>query len=176
MRLFIAVSFTKDVEDGLVLAQNKLREESRSGNFSARENLHLTLAFIGETDRLDDVCRIMDRSVGRELEIEISGGGRFDDIYWARVSENAALSALAKRLQKELRDAGFDIEDRPFKPHITLARGLVPINSLQYPRVSVKQMTAKISEITLMKSERVGGKLIYTPLYSVSMQKSDTHG
>lgn len=169
MRLFIAVNFNDEIINELLCAQSSLREVSCGGNFSRRENLHLTLAFIGETDRADDIKKIIDESVGAPFDLEISGGGRFGDLYWAGISKNPPLAALAHRLQNNLRDAGFDIEVREWRPHITLVRRFVPLNSLQYPRILVKPCRMKVCSVRLMKSEKVGGKLVYTAIYSKNM-------
>jgi nitroreductase len=48
MRLFIAINFNTDTRNRLIALQEELRTKSQSGNFSRDENLHLTLAFIGE--------------------------------------------------------------------------------------------------------------------------------
>ena len=50
MRLFIAVSLSPPVREALLAAQRELRRQGR-GAFPPPENLHLTLAFLGETDR-----------------------------------------------------------------------------------------------------------------------------
>lgn len=54
MRLFVAIRFSPAVEQALWAAVGDLRRQG-DGTFTRRENLHLTLAFIGETDRLEEV-------------------------------------------------------------------------------------------------------------------------
>ena len=49
MRLFIAINFDDKIKDELCLLTDELKNYSVSGNFTRRENLHLTLVFIGET-------------------------------------------------------------------------------------------------------------------------------
>lgn len=48
MRLFIAINFPPEPVAAFVRAQDALRRASPSASFSRRENLHLTLAFLGE--------------------------------------------------------------------------------------------------------------------------------
>jgi len=50
MRLFIAINFSTDTKDKLQALCDELRKVSSRGRFSLRENLHLTLAFLGECD------------------------------------------------------------------------------------------------------------------------------
>ena len=48
MRLFIAINFGENELDSFEAARDRLRERAGRGNYSRRENLHLTLAFLGE--------------------------------------------------------------------------------------------------------------------------------
>ena len=62
MRLFIAINFDPETKRKLLEVQHRLRELGK-GNFSREDNLHLTLAFIGEVpmERLEDVKAAMDQ-------------------------------------------------------------------------------------------------------------------
>ena len=48
MRLFIAILFEENIINALTHFQDNLKAKGVKGNFSRRENLHITLAFIGE--------------------------------------------------------------------------------------------------------------------------------
>ena len=48
MRLFVAINFNNETRSRLLDLRDELRGKSQRGNFTAPENLHLTLAFIGE--------------------------------------------------------------------------------------------------------------------------------
>jgi 2'-5' RNA ligase len=50
MRLFVAINFNDDTRSRLLALGEEIRSHSVRGNFSAPENLHLTLAFLGECD------------------------------------------------------------------------------------------------------------------------------
>ena len=50
MRLFIAVDFNDEILDMLRNCQRQLQAQVRSASLTAEENLHLTLAFLGETE------------------------------------------------------------------------------------------------------------------------------
>lgn len=162
MRLFVAITFSPEVKAALLDAQTQLRAVSTDGNFTREENLHLTLAFIGESKDLITIRRVIDRSAGEAFSMAIGGAGRFGDLYWVGIEENPALRALADRLCKGLRAAGFPIEDRPFKAHITLVRQL---RAAKPPRIDVPRTEMPVTRISLMKSERINGKLTYTEVY-----------
>lgn len=162
MRLFIAIQFSEEVRHTLLSQIDALKAQATAGNFTRPENLHLTLAFIGESDRAGELRQIIDRCACPPFELAISGGGRFGSLYWVGVEKNPALRALGENLQAALRAEGFAIEERAFKPHITIARQLEtnkPV-SIDAPRTAMA-----VSRVSLMKSERVGGRLVYTEVY-----------
>lgn len=163
MRLFIAIRFSREVEAALGRAIASLRAVSAGGNFTRAENLHLTLAFIGESRETKTLCRVIDKCAGAAFPLAVGGAGRFGDLYWVGVAPNPALEALAGRLQEELRRTGFPVEARPFRPHITIARRVQGAHPLAFeaPRA---EMT--VTRISLMESLRQGGKLVYRELYA----------
>lgn len=166
MRLFVAVRFSPAVERALWRAVGDLRRRGE-GTFTRRENLHLTLAFIGETDRLEDAKRaVAEAAQGGPLQLEVGGPlGRFGELWWAGVRGGEPLAALAAAVQSALRAKGFSIERRPWRPHVTLVRrwrGALPETA-----VVPAAMTAQ--RISLMRSDRVEGRLIYTEVFSAKL-------
>ncbi len=162
MRLFIAIQFSEEVRQTLLSQIDALKKQVTAGNFTRPENLHLTLAFIGESDRAGGLRRIIDRCTCPTFELAVSGGGHFGSLYWVGVEKNPALSALAERLRAELLAEGFALEERAFKPHITIARQLEPDKPVS---VSAPRTAMTVSRISLMRAERIGGKLVYTEVY-----------
>jgi RNA 2',3'-cyclic 3'-phosphodiesterase len=95
------------------------------------EPLHLTLKFLGDTPRFmpDAVSAAITEVCSRHarLEFEIAGLGAFPraerpSVVWAGVSPAEPLAALAAELDAHLEPLGFPPEQRPFHPHVTLAR------------------------------------------------------
>ncbi len=166
MRLFIALHFSAEIEEMLLEAIRQLREQATGGNFTRRENLHLTLAFIGESGRAAEIIQAMDRAPGQAFSLTVGGGGRFGDLYWVGVEQNPALAALAAALRQELAQAGLDFDRKPFKPHITIAR---QVAAAAPPRLEIPRLAMTVSRIALMKSERAGGRLVYTEVYAKAL-------
>ncbi len=162
MRLFIAIRFSEEILDTLLRAQEQLRRLGARGNYSAPENLHLTLVFIGESSDVLTLRRVIDRAAGAAFPLAVSGTGRFGDLWWAGVEKNPALEALAARLREGCKRAGFRIDEKPFRAHVTLAREL---KSETPPRADVPRTEMTVTRVSLMKSERLGGKLTYTEVY-----------
>lgn len=179
MRLFTAITLNDEIKDQLFQLITELRNRTSGGTYSLKENLHLTLNFIGETNRIDLVKQAMNQAVEKakaeSFVLSIHGCGRFKrregDIYWIGVEQSQYLSKLQKELVKELKNAGFfDVDDREYKPHLTLARKISAdgevLNKLEQ---STRSMNMPVSKISLMKSERIQGKLIYTEIYHVEL-------
>ncbi|NCB51397.1 MAG: RNA 2',3'-cyclic phosphodiesterase [Clostridia bacterium] len=170
MRLFVAVHFSPEVRRALLTAMNEIRRTARDANVTRPENLHLTLAFIGETNDIRGAREALDGIVCPAFELTVGGSGRFGDLLWAGISENQALATLAEDIQNALRDRGFDIERRPFKPHITLARQVRSEGPL---RLIIPDTKMIVSRVSLMKSERVNGRLTYTEVYGKVLGRTE---
>lgn len=166
MRLFTAIPFSEAVCAALLEAQAQLRWQGAQANFTRPENLHLTLAFLGETPRQRDAVRVMDAAVCPSFAMTVEGGGRFGQLYWAGVTADALLEKLASRLQNSLRAAGFAVEKRPFRPHITLARQLTAPGPV---RVSVVRTEMTAERMLLLRSDRINGRLVYTPVHETRL-------
>ena len=167
MRLFIAVRLSRPVLEQLVLAQKALRRQGAAGNFSREENLHLTLAFLGETENTAGAMAAMRRAAGGgAISLTVSGSGRFGSLWWAGSGENPRLSELAETLSRELCRRGFAMEKRAFRPHITLARQVTCPRPI---RLEIPPRTMTVRSLSLMKSERAAGKLVYTELGRVPL-------
>lgn len=162
MRLFIAVHFSNEVKTGLQKTINVLKGQTISGNFTRPENLHLTLVFIGESNELDAIIKVIDRAAPPIFELKVGGFGRFGSLYWVGIEKNPALMNLVHHLKYGLRDSGFNIEERAFKPHITIAREVRANGQLH---VDVPKMRMTVGRISLMKSERLAGKITYSEVY-----------
>ena len=166
MRLFIAIRFDEGMLAALADAQAAMREAGVSGNYTSRENLHLTLAFIGEYDDPDAVLAAIERAGFRQMELRLEGVGCFGDLFWAGLAENKALQAYVKRLRRELAEAGIPFDRKHFSPHVTLirrasARGGGP---LPVPAGGAPSGRMVATHVSLMRSDRGKNGMIYTEL------------
>jgi len=166
MRLFIALHFSEEVRHLLIRTIEELKCQSVSGNFTRPENLHLTLAFLGETSQAEAAKNAIDQSVVPAFSMTVGGFGHFGSLYWVGIEPNQQLNDLAEKLQSTLCRGGFQIEDRKFKPHITVAR---QVRTNSRPRVIVPNVTMPVNRLSLMESERIDGKLVYTELYGKAL-------
>ena len=162
MRLFVAVRFSPAVRSALLDGISALRRQGK-GTFTRPENLHLTLAFIGETANAALAKEVLEQlHTTKPFSMTVGGLGHFDDLWWTGIRENRELEALALSVQSALRQAGFAIEKRRWRPHVTLVR------RWQGPRptATVRETAMTVDRICLMESLRVDGRLVYKELYS----------
>lgn len=176
MRLFIAILFDKMVTDALFQVEQAFAAQAVSGNFTRYENLHLTLAFLGETpqNRCVAVREAMQACITAPFSLLFEEFGAFRDLYWVGAAPSAPLTLLQKRLAGALRERGFALEDRPFRPHITLGRQIVlPAGfSVAAFRQSLSRTPAAVQSISLMRSERIDGRLRYTQVDSLPLRRN----
>lgn len=127
-RLFLGVPVTERVRRAL---SAQLQREEIPGRAVPPENWHLTLRFLGDTDREARerlVQALGSRELGSRFAVGFGGLGAFPRaaraaVLWVGVGQGAdALRALAARVEEAVRRAGFPADARPFTPHLTLSR------------------------------------------------------
>lgn len=122
-RLFTALSLPEIAADALAQLQSGVD----GARWVAPENFHLTLQFIGETDRhgLADVHSALQGVTAPAFDLALSGCGFFGEskprALWVGAAANPALAHLQAKLATALGRAGFPGEKRKFIPHVTLA-------------------------------------------------------
>ncbi|HEX3021299.1 MAG TPA: RNA 2',3'-cyclic phosphodiesterase, partial [Lachnospiraceae bacterium] len=177
MRLFIAINFTERMKDDLDEMVNNLKKQSESGTFTRKENLHLTLAFLGEVSKeeVTTIVDVMEHSVIPAFTLTISEFGKFriqrESLYWCGVRMTESLKNLQGKLLYGLKIARFAPDDKPYKPHITLGRRCKMKESFSENdfQNSLPEMVMQVEKISLMKSERVKGILTYTEVVAVRL-------
>lgn len=132
MRAFLAIDVDSEVRERVTELVRELRPVLDRGRFVSKENLHLTLRFLGETtkDKVDAIASRLSQSTAAvsELVIGFRGLGVFPNPRRARVlwvgttAPPNELFALQSTIEKEARKLGFEPEPGAFHPHLTVAR------------------------------------------------------
>jgi len=162
MILFTAIELSETAKGALCDVMENMRSIGVTGNYTRRENLHLTLAYIGESEDAESIIHVMNNICVQPFSLNLRGVGSFGDILWAGVEQSDVLINMAEELKRELRAVGFEIERRPFKPHITLVR---KASGFCLDDILVPQVEMTVRKMTLFHSHRVDGVLMYTPLF-----------
>ena len=175
MRLFISINFSPETLAALIAAREGLRALAGGrGSFTPDANLHLTLAFLGETEPglVPLALEAMREAGARPFELVFDRAGRFKradgGIWWAGGPENPALAAVQRRLARGLASRGFELEARRFIPHVTLARRVPELEGL--PELFETPVTERVGALSLMRSELGRGAPRYTELERVALE------
>ncbi len=179
LRTFIALELDDHILDGLRNAQSQLADPADKINWVGRDNLHVTLKFLGDVaeDRIADLCaRVRAAAVGvRAFDYDVRGlictppHGPLRMI-WGGIDDRSGLMAvLHDQLDQALSGLGFKEENRLFRAHITVAR----IKRVQDPaafRAAVREFAqtefgvAHADEVVAYASTLTQDGPIYAPL------------
>ena len=147
MRLFIAINLNEEMKDALIDIRDTMRTYGIRGKDTPPENMHLTLAFIGEYDDPERVKEVVESIEIRPFEMKLKGIGAFRDLWWVGTENSAPLMAISRRLRRALAEADIPFDKKKFSP-ITENGGV--------------SMT--VDHISLMRSDRGKCGMIYTEL------------
>ena len=161
MRLFIAIQLSDEMKKALVGYMHDLKKQGVEGNYVPAQNLHMTLAFIGEYDNPGQIKEILRSLPLPEFRLSLSEKGNFGNILWAGVEGNQKLAAYVKALRAALSAEEVPCDTDKFIPHITLIRKASAKKPIQTPLPKADMMVKKAS---LMKSEQKNGKVSYREL------------
>lgn len=167
MRLFIAIQFEENMIDALTDFQDSLRAQGVTGNFTRRENLHITLAFLGDHGDPHEVLDAMEQVDFSPFGISLEGVGSFGDLFWAGIAENTELAGYVKRLRRELSARGIPYDKKKFSPHITLIRKASYRHGRQIPVPVAPEGSMMATRVSLMRSERGKQGMIYTEVGNI---------
>jgi len=130
MRLFVALELPAAVRENLVALLKALRAVSPQTRWVRPENLHLTLKFIGEVPETEFAVIRNALAAARSdqpVALEFRGLGFFPNekrprVFWAGIEASPNLKTLAAEIDRAMEKLGIPCEQRPFSPHLTLAR------------------------------------------------------
>jgi 2'-5' RNA ligase len=145
------------------------------GNFTTRENMHLTLAFIGEYSDPEFISDILSDIDLEPVRLVIDGFGSFGDTYWIGIKEDKGLAANVKRIRRALSDNGIPFDKKKFTPHMTIARKITYEKG--FPADSPFPAAMDVGYIALMRSDRGKNGMIYTVIdeYEIEPSGQDTY-
>lgn len=174
MRAFIALEPPEGFVENIV-AMARVLSAAVEGRFIPRQNYHVTLAFLGNVDEAQarEAMDAMDEACAGDAAVPMrpDGLGKFgrasDATLWMGLAPEPELTGLAERLREALMSRGIGFDDKPFLPHITLARrarlpkGALP--ELAFP------LPCNAACATLFKSTLSRDGAQYKPLYEIEL-------
>ena len=161
MRLFIAIEFNEEILQALTNLQSEWKVLGIRGNITPVQNLHLTLAFIGEYGNPTAVLEAMNSVPFGAFNVRLDGIGSFRDLYWAGIAENVALANYVRRLRKALAEHAVPFDRKKFSPHITLVRRAEFNGSMEELLKNPPSGEMEVKTVSLMSSTRGKNGMIY---------------
>src|SRR5438445_4718637 len=129
MRIFIGIDLDPEVRARIELFLEGVEGFAPEARWARPESLHVTLKFIGEQppERVEAITERLRRVEGSAFEIHAGGYGFFPTakaprVFWIGIHAGPQLTELAEKLDVATAELGIPREDRPFSPHLTLAR------------------------------------------------------
>ena len=163
MRLFVGISPTEEIRKSLVKMQKYLDRHGVTGTFMESENLHMTLAFIGEYPEADSVLDAMEEVSFEPFTIVLDHLGTFrQSIVWGGITPSEQLEKTVRKLRHSLAKAGIPFDNASFTPHFTLARHADFSKGI--PPVDIPPVSMSVDQLTLYRSDRGKNGMIYTPI------------
>lgn len=192
VRLFVAINLPEAVRRRLAVVQTAIAAQGFSLRWARPEGIHLTLAFLGSTDasRIPAVEQAVAGAAARHdpFELGVRGLGCFPTgdrarprVLWAGLEgELQALAGLQRDVALALRQAGVQLEVRPFQPHATLGRAQAPLDGAQARRLQPLLAAAAyepygnwmVQTMDLMGSKLQRGGSVYTVLRVAPLGRS----
>jgi 2'-5' RNA ligase len=130
VRLFVALDIPEDVRAALRAFMAPLRRVAPAARWTRTEGQHVTLKFLGNVgeEKLEAIRSVLSPLRSPEPVRMVFRGANFfpnvrrPRVFWAGVESSENLATLAADVEGALVAAGFAPEERPFHPHLTLAR------------------------------------------------------
>jgi 2'-5' RNA ligase len=185
MRTFIAVEPPDAVRKELGSLTGRLRTHLPDVRWVNPWNIHLTLRFLGEIDhaRIQALEAAVTQAASQlgPFELVVGSLGFFGDqasprVIWLGLENPTQLVRLAEGVEKEVVEAGFGRTDKPFKPHLTLARVKKRLaSSPNWERIRgelpEKWPAWPVEEVCIIKSTLTPGGPVYETLVSCALKR-----
>ena len=178
MRAFAAITIPEEIRKLYSKLCRSMRETADM-SVVRPDKMHITLAFFKDLDKnhIDKVREALQQVKPKSLEIRCCGLGKFSRRGIPSVifveTQSEALSSFAKEFRNKLKEAGVPFDDKPFKPHLTVAR-IRNVSDLNIFERMYRRAKADFSEasffadgVTLFSSDMISYKTIFKTELSV---------
>jgi len=129
MRIFIGIDLDEEIRGKIARFLEGVSGFAPEARWVRPESLHVTLKFIGEQkpEQVEAITPRLREIESSRVEIEVSGHGFFPTaksprVFWIGIHSGPQLAQLARDIDSAVAELGIAREDRPFSPHLTLAR------------------------------------------------------
>ena len=170
MRLFIAIQLNEEAKQAIEDVQKVLRWQNIQGKYIPSENLHVTLAFIGEYRDPDAVMELLESISFKPFSVTMNEICCSEELWWAGFDPSPELDNLARQVRHTLADGDVPFDKKSFTPHVTILRK-PDYSQGRIAHISVTPVTMEVSGFSLMLSTQGKNGMIYTELGSIEAQE-----
>ena len=149
MRLFIAIRLNEEATQAVEGVKEVLRWQNIQGKYTSRENLHVTLAFIGEYGDPDAVMELLESISFKPFSVSMNEICCSEELWWAGFDESPELENLARQIRHVLADGDVPFDKKSFNPHVTILRK-PDYSHGRISHISVTPVTMVVSEFSLI--------------------------
>ena len=179
MRVFVALDIPQRTKDNLERSSQQFEQFANGGNFTKKENYHLTLHFLGNVEESNLIYVQSAMDAVRYLpapQLQINAFTLLPSgIVCAKIRHNANLSALHDKLGDKLEERGFMVEHRAYRPHVTMIRKksfTLPFSEVT-KSVDVFNMPFTCCDLVLYESVFGDSGVTYKPLYTITLKSNE---
>lgn len=126
MRLFVGIPVSEEIRGNISDYMGELEGWAPGTKWVRPESLHVTLKFIGNTEKLEEIRTALATVKASAFSLRFHGTGFFTPrsprVFWVGIEAGPELATLAKGVEEALVPLGIEREARPYAPHLTLAR------------------------------------------------------
>jgi RNA 2',3'-cyclic 3'-phosphodiesterase len=127
MRMFVALDIDAAIRERIGEFRNQMRQVAPDVRWVGPETFHVTLQFLGETKKLEQIQQALRQVKGSQITLTFRHTGFFPNpksprVFWVGIESEQSLQELVRSIAETLRPLGFDRDKGPFQPHLTLAR------------------------------------------------------
>ncbi len=172
MRCFVEIDIPKSIKDYLSGKAERIKslerpDDAYTVNITKEENLHVTVAFLGEINekRTEEVIKKLSKIAGNYKPFECTLSKieaipkKSPRVIWVSLDESNTLSKLTEEIKQALM---LKSEDRKFAPHITIARVKtkrfnkstrnLPVLMDLFNNLKIEPLKFEVREIKIMQS------------------------
>ncbi|MBK8981320.1 MAG: RNA 2',3'-cyclic phosphodiesterase [Ignavibacteria bacterium] len=187
MRLFLSINIDDNIKSEITKAKKVLEENILLSGINAKGKLkwedeskyHITLFFIGEMSemKLPELIKGLEQvrpfHEPSPMNFRITGFNAFPNFRYPRVlildtaDESGRIKILSDRINEFMKTYGYN-SDKPFRPHITLARVRrdikLNLTHLNIKDINIPEITFKTDKFTLMESRLGSSGAVHLPV------------
>jgi len=173
--VFLAVGLSDDERHRIAaVLSNEGLAQAVPGRRTRPQDWHLTLCFVGEAsetaiDLLAERTEAHLDAAGFRVALNRIGAfprpSKATVVFLGVEDPTGGLAALAGQCRAAAEDAGFDVDARPFVPHLTLSRVRPPTAVHKLIAREIPAIPLSVSAVSMFRTERVKGSVRYEPMH-----------